>query len=332
MIRDSSVSGLIFLAKLMRASFALAGLIWLAGCSPPAEKPLRVATIPWTGYESLHLAQSLSYFQPTQIRLTEMANASQVSLALRNGTIEAGFATLDEVLDLIQDGIDLRVIAVVDVSNGADAVMARPDIANLRALRGKRVAVENAAVGAIMLDAMLETSGLKVNDIELVSATVDDHLKLYLNGMVDATVTFEPVRSQLLKIGAHILFDSSRIPGRIMDVLVVRADQMAKHPKALKALLAAHFRALDYQAQQPQDAAKRIAPFLGVSENEVAQQYDGIKISSLAENYNYLSGAQPQLEPVAASLADLMLRHKLLQHAVSIDHLVEPMFLPVNKQ
>lgn len=318
------------LIKCICFTLSLTGLIWLAGCSPP-ETTLRVATIPWPGYESLHLAQSLGYFQPNQIRLIELANASQLTLALRNDTVDAGFSTLDEALDLIQDGVQLRVILVVDFSSGADVVMARPDIPNLQALRGKRVAVENAAVGATMLDAMLEESGLSVSDIKIVAATVDEHFNIYKSGKVDAVVTFEPTRSALLKLGAHILFDSSRIPNRIVDVLVVRADKIAGHSKELKNLVAAHFRALDFQKQQPQDAAKIIAPFLGVSAVEVAAQYDGIKIPTLAENHTFLSGAQPQLKTVAADLSELMLRHKLLHHAVNSEHLAEPMFLPAIK-
>lgn len=316
---------------LLKHTIMLAGLFALTSCSPAPETPLRVATIPWPGYESLHLAQSLEYFQPAQIRLTEMANASQISLALRNSTVEAGFATLDEVLDLVQDGVDLRVIAVMDYSNGADVVMARPGIASLQSLRGKRIAVENAAVGAMMLDAMLEAANLKVNEVQLLAATVDEHEKIYQSGTVDAVITFEPMRSALLKQGAHILFDSSRIPGRIMDVLVVRADQIDAHHQALKNLVAAHFRALDYQAQQPQDAAKRIAPYLGVAAAEVQAQYDGIKIPTLAENHALLSGAQAGLKISADKLADLMLRHQLLQHSVNTAQLNEAMFLPTRK-
>jgi NitT/TauT family transport system substrate-binding protein len=149
---------------------------------------------------------------------------------------------------------------------------------------------------------------------------------------VDALVTFEPVRSELLKLGAHILFDSSQIPGRILDVMVVRADKMTEHAQALKELIAAHFRALEYQARQPQDAAKRIAPYLRIPEAEVAAQYDGIKIPSLAENHSLLSGSQPKLTATALELADLMLRHKLLAHPVNAGNLVEPRFLPTISQ
>ena len=101
----------------------------------------------------MHLAQSLKYFDTKQVRLVELANASQSSQAMRNGTVDAAMLTLDEVLNLKQNGLDLRIVLVMDVSNGADVLMANPSIAKLADLRGKRVGVESSAVGAVMLDA-----------------------------------------------------------------------------------------------------------------------------------------------------------------------------------
>lgn len=311
--------------------FAMTALLVLTSCTPAPEAPLRIAIHAWPGYETLHLAQQQSYFNPSRIRLTEMANASQTSLALRNGTVEAGCLTLDEVLSLAQDGIDLRVVLVMDISDGADAVMARPDVAGLHALRGKRIALENGAVGAIMLDALLETANLKVSDIDLVPATVDEHEKIYQSGKVDAVVTFEPVRNALLKRGARVIFDSSEIPERIMDVLVVRNDRLAEHRQALKDIVAAHFHALEYREKQPQDAARILAPFLNVAEHEVIAQYDGLKVPTLEENHRFLSGAQPTLNSRAAELAELMLHHKLLQRKTNTAQLSDPGFLPEKK-
>lgn len=310
--------------------YALASLIlaMLAACQPAPQQPLRVAAHPWPGYESIHLAQSLKYLDPTLVRTVDMTSSTQTSMALRNATVDAGMLTLDEVISLLQDGLDLRVVLVMDISNGADVVMARPEITSLQALRGKRIAVENGGVGAVMLDAVLEAAGLNISDITVISKTSNEHADAYLKDMTGAVVTFEPTRSKLLQHGAHILFDSSRIPGRIVDVLVVRADAMTEHKQALKSLVAAHFKALDYQARQPQDAARHLAPYLGVKEAEVAAQYDGMKLPSLADNQALLSGTSPILKNSAANLASLMLRNKLLQQAVNTEHLAEPMFLP----
>jgi hypothetical protein len=43
-------------------TLALAAMALLGSCSKPEEKPLRVATLPRPGFESMHLGQSLGYF------------------------------------------------------------------------------------------------------------------------------------------------------------------------------------------------------------------------------------------------------------------------------
>ena len=316
--------------KLSRLCFRLLLMAALAigGCTKPPGPILRVATNIWPGYETLYLARSLGYFDGMPIRLVEMPSSTQVSANLRDGTIEAGCLTLDEALTLLQDGVDLCVILVIDMSHGADVVMARPGINNLKALRGRRVGVENTAVGAVMLDAALEAGGLNAKAIQIVPMTVDEHVAAYRAGKIDAVVTFEPMRSELLKEGARVLFDSSRAPGRIIDVLVVRAKEIPAHTIALKGLLQGHFRAIEHLASQPQDAAARMSPRLGA---DPLAQFKGLRLIDLAENRTLLSGIPPRLKTAVDRLAKLMLRRGLLQQPVSVERLAEPAFLPENR-
>ena len=312
--------------KTLCGILSITGLSLLLGCNN-TETPLRVAFIPWPSSETLHLAENLNYFDAKSIRIVHMANSNQISMALRNNSIHAALFTLDEALSLLQDGIDLQVILIMDISNGADVVMARPEITDLKALRGKRVAVDNATIGAVMLDAMLNAAELKVGDIQLLSKPINEHSQAYLRGQIDAAITYEPVRSELLKHGARILFDSSQIPGRIIDVMVVRRNMLNRYDQALKQLVAAHFRALDYLARHPQDAAQHIAPYLGIQPSEVAEQYQGLIIPNLAENHRWL-GASAKLHDSADSLAKLMLRAQILQRSPPIADLAQPRFLP----
>lgn len=179
-----------------------------------------------------------------------------------------------------------------------------------------------------MFDAVLTAAHLTVGDVQMVDMPVNEHDAAYRAGRVDAVVTFEPARTTLLTQGAHILFDSSRIPGRIIDVLTVRAEALTVHAHALQSLAAAHFKALDYLARQPNDAAARLAPYLGVSADQVLPQFAGLTLPSLAENRAQMSAPARALEQRAAELADLMLSRKLLRTAVNVDHLVDPAFLP----
>ncbi len=312
---------------LQRIALAVMALALLASCTQAPETPLRVATLPWPGYESIHLAQSLGYFEPARIRVLDLVNASQASNALRNGTVDAALLTIDEVLLLLQDDVDVRIVLVMNVSNGADVVMATPDITSLSDLRGKRIGVETNAIGATMFDAMLTAANMTATDVNLVSMPINEHAAAYRDKKVDAVVTFEPVRSQLLQQGARIVFDSRQIPDRIFDVLAVRSEALTTHRQELLSLVAAHFKALDYLARQPQDSAQRLAPYLGVAADQVLPQFAGIKLPSLDENRALLSGPTPPLAKVTIAMNTALLQQRLMQKVVGVSTLFTPELL-----
>ena len=309
--------------------FFVIGLVLLtASCVAEPEPPLRVATNVWPGYESLYLARSLGLYDKSPIRLIEMNSASEVSHALRHGAVEVAAVTLDEALTLMQDGMDLRVVLVMDVSNGADVVLARPEIISLKGLKGKRVGVEEGAVGAVMLDAALRAAALSSTDIHLVPLTVDEHLAAWRDKKVDALVTFEPVRTELMQQGAVDVFNSSQVPGRIVDVLVVRASLIAQHRNALKKLISGHFSALNVLATRPQEAATRMAPRLAIEPTLVLKQFGLLKLPDLKQNQAWLGGSAPTISATARALSDLMLQDHLLHRSVDVSGLAEPALLP----
>lgn len=310
----------------MRSVVAMCALA--AACSDATERTLRVATFPWPGYESLHLAESLGYLDPKTLRLVELVNDEQAIGAMLAGTVDAATLTLDEALALVQDGMDIRVVLIMDVSAGADVVMARPSIADAQGLKGKRVGVQTAAVGAVMLDAVLSSAGLTTDDIQLVSVSVDEQEAAFVQGRIDAVVTYEPVRSKLLRQGAHVIFDSRAVPGRIVDVLVVRTDMLPVHAAAVKQLVAAHFRALDYLRSHPEDAAHRIAPYLNIDPSLVVAQFGGVQLPDAAANKAQLAGPQAEFTKRAGDLAALLYRRQLLRNTVNVEHLADPRFLP----
>ena len=301
------------------------GAFIIHGCKQNAPI-LRVATTVWPGYEILYLAKSLGYFDESAVRLIEVPSTSQVTRNLRNGTLEAGCMTLDEALTLLQDDVDLRIVLILDESSGGDVLMAKPDIGNLQGLRGKRIGIENSTVSAVLLDAALLEAGLQAGDITQVPMSVDQDYKEYMAGRVDAVATYEPVRSQLLKEGAKILFSSKQIPGRIIDILVVRAELIDVYSNGLTALLNGYFKAFSYFEKHPAESEVFMKKRLG---DDPLAQFNGLHIPTLAENKLYLSGSQPALYKSAGFLMDLMLKRKLLQKSCVFTKLADPRFLPV---
>ncbi len=301
----------------------------LSACQPPPPQPLRLGSNVWIGYETLYLARSLGYFEHLSIRLVELPSATEVLHAFRNHTLEIAALTLDESLTLTQTENDIRIILVMDVSNGADALMARPEIKTLADIKGKKVAVENTAVGAILLDAALTSVHLSPADITMIPLTIDEHVSVYTDGQVDAVITFEPVKTLLQLQGAHILYDSSRIPNRIVDVLVTRQQVIDHRPDDLKHLLSAYFKALRFISDNPSEAAKKMAGRMSLSPEQILPLYQGITIPGKKENQHFLTGSPPPLTASIDLLTALMEQKKLLYKPVDTRTLINSTLLPV---
>jgi NitT/TauT family transport system substrate-binding protein len=298
----------------------------LTGCSK-TEPLLRIASNVWPGYELLYLARHLGYFNDQEIRLTEVPSATVCIQLLAAGSVEGAMLTLDEVLTARADGLDLRVIAVLDVSLGADVLLARPGIESLQDLKGKRIGVEQSAVGAVMLDAVLQKAELGPADIDAVYMKVNNHRDAYNRGEVDALISFEPVKTQLLQQGAKLLFSSAETPGRIIDVLAVLPSAIDKNRLSLSKLVAAHFQARQYFLEHPQQASTVVAERLQLAPADVPASYRGLELPDLQQNRAYLQGDAPLLDKSARELVRIMEAAQLVPGRVSASNLLDGSFL-----
>ena len=192
-----------------------------------------------------------SIWTASAVQLVEYPSASEVSRAFRNQAIDGMVISLDELFVLAVDGLQPKIVVVVDVSHGADVVVGRSGMRTMKDLRGKRVAVESGALGAFVLSRALALNGMQASDVSMVHLESNEHPAAFEQGQVDGAVTFDPYRTQLLGAGAHTLFDSSQIPGEIVDLLAVRASVLEKNPRAVQTLLTGWFKALDYLEREP---------------------------------------------------------------------------------
>ena len=259
----------------------------LAGCNPHYTPPLMVGTNTWIGYEPLYLARSLGY----------------------------------------HDGLPLRIIWVMNISAGADAIIARPGIRRLADLRGQRIGVEQTAVGAYMLQAALEQAGMQASDVSVVPLPLDEHLSAWHGRRVDAVVTFDPVRQTLLNEGGVTVFDSRALPGEIVDVLVARDEALQCCARRIAQLLDSQRRALAYLAEHRDDALARMAQRPGVTSADMAAALNGMVLPNATGNRALLDGASPGLVRTAQQLAQTMHQHGLLARIPDTTGLVDGRFV-----
>lgn len=312
-----------FHRRLFLLVFLPCALIILGSCIPTTASTLRVGANVWPGYEPLFLARDLGYYGNHPIQLVDYPSATEVSRALRNGELEVAALTLDEALYLSETNPDIRIVLITDVSAGGDAIIAKPEIETLADLKGRRVGVESTALGAYVITRALDQVGLSPQDIEIVSLGISEHEHAFNQGSIDAVVTFEPTRSNLLAMEANLVFDSTQIPGEIVDVLVVPQTVLDSQRKTLDGLVQGWFKALDYLAKEPRDAAKRVAPRQGVEPDQFLASLELLHIPDLTENQELLSKADPKLLQVAGQLSDLMLEKGLLRQPADTEALLD---------
>lgn len=304
--------------------------VTLQGCGSNGDEPLRVGTTLWPGYEPLHLAATLGYFEADNIQLVDSTSPHGSIQGLRNGDLDAVALTLDEVLLLIDQKVDLTVVLVFDFSNGGDAIIARTDIDGVAGLKGRRVGLESTALGTYMLSRALERHGMSMSDVEKRYLKVSGHRQAMEQGRVDAVVTFDPVRSQLLASGHRELFSSREIPHEIVDVLAVEESYLQQHPQRIRELIDGWYQALDYISAQPQAAAEIIGKRLQQTPSEVLEGFTTIQMPDRENTLALMhgnNGDQPPLVEAAQRLAGSMHTQGILHQIPDIDALINPAYL-----
>ncbi|MEK8044893.1 ABC transporter substrate-binding protein [Ideonella margarita] len=313
-----------------RSLFACLAALGLSACGRGGAKPLRFGAHPWPGYQLLYLARDQGYL-PAAVQLVETPSSSASLRSLANGTLDGAALTLDEVITARSRGLNLRVVAVVDVSLGADVVLAREGITRPQQLRGRRVGVEPSATAAVMLDAFLRVNGMDLTELKLVELTVDEHVAAYRSHRVDAVVTYAPASNLLRRDGAVQLFSSAQVPGRIVDVLAVQADRLDACAQGIRALVHGHFTALAAWRADPSPALAAMAQSLHIEPAELAAVLKELELPDAAANHSWLATDVGRLNESARMLSRVMRSAGLLPEQVDgpdLSLLVDDHFLP----
>lgn len=281
----------------------MALVAWLAPPPPPA--PLRVAVGPWIGYEPLVLASETNDL-PASVRLVESVSNTESTQLLHEGMVDLAGFTLDEAIRLASDGVDLRIVAVLSDSRGADALVVRPGIENLAQLRGQRVLVEDTAVGQLLLDRALAEGGLSELDIRKVQVQASYLARRWREGDAAAAVVYEPFLAELEAEGAVPLFSTATRPGLVLDVLVARTDVLESRRDDVVALLRAWDRSVA-AFRKPESLPIGMLTADGrVDGDGYRRALSGIAFFDLGESRRFFSGSPSPMQSSIDALAEIL--------------------------
>jgi len=133
-------------------------------------------------------------------------------------------------------GVDTTAVIVGDFSNGNDAVILK-DKDKLEDIKGQNVNLVEFSVSHYLLARGLESVGLQEKDLKVVNTSDADMAAAFKTPDVTAVVTWKPIVSTIMESpDAKKVFDSSQIPGEIIDLMVVNTEVLKDNPKFGKAL------------------------------------------------------------------------------------------------
>ena len=151
-------------------------------------------------------------------------------------------------------GVDSTALIVGDFSNGNDGVVLK-GADSLADIKGQNVNLVELSVSHYLLARGLETVGMSEKDVTVVNTSDADMVAVYGTDDVTSVVTWNPLLSEILTMPESTkVFDSSQIPGEIIDLLVINTDVLAENPALGKALTGAWYEIMGLMSGTSKDA------------------------------------------------------------------------------
>jgi outer membrane protein OmpA-like peptidoglycan-associated protein len=214
------------------------------------------------------------------------------------------------------------IIAIIDETRGADAMLAyKQRFANVDQLNSPdvRFVLVGDSPSETLARVVMQDFGLNRVDPKAISpvASPDQVMERYKEAdpqTNEVYVVWEPYVSEMLENdGLHVLTDSSKFTGYIVDTLVVNRDFLLKHEPVVESVLECYFTSL-FAFREPTkltqlmlDDAKRTK--LSLEPKQAEKMIQGIQWKNTQENFAHFGlrqGAIVHIENVLERIAKVL--------------------------
>jgi len=238
----------------------------LSGAALAAEKTsfkvawsIYVGWMPWDYANQSGILKKWADKYGIKIELTQINDYVESINQYTSGAFDACVMTNMDMLTIpAAGGVDSTALIMGDFSNGNDGVVLKGKGKSLAGIKGQKVNLVELSVSHYLLARALESVKLRERDITVVNTSDADIVGAFAAKSTTATVTWKPQLSEILASpDAQLVFDSSKIPGEIMDLMVVNTQTLKDNPKLGKALVGAWYETMAVMMKS--DAAGKAA-------------------------------------------------------------------------
>jgi NitT/TauT family transport system substrate-binding protein len=248
-----------------RTAVVAAAALLLASCGgseapPPAKTEFSIGWsiyagwVPWAYAQQAGIVKKWADKYGVTIKVVQVNDYVESVNQYTAGKLDGVTVTNMDALTIpAAGGKDSSAIIIGDYSNGNDGVVLK-GAASLAAIKGRSVNLVELSVSHYLLARGLETVGLKLADLKTINTADADIVGAFAAPDVTAAVTWNPQLNEIKGTpGVTLAFDSSKIPGEILDLLVVDTATLKANPNLGKALAGIWYETIALMQQQ--DAA-----------------------------------------------------------------------------
>ncbi len=234
-----------FRALALAATIAFA-LITALGTSGSAFAQARekcvIANSHYTGWEPIWLAKDLGLLKKwgakynVDLDVTDpMDYGESITQFTAKSFCGLAVTNMDALTGPSAGGVDTTFVVVGDYSNGNDGALWKAAKApSLKDLPGKKVVLVENTVSHYLLWRASQVAGFPFEKVKLQNAASETDVKNAFGKDGSIIVTWNPIlMTARQEKGAHLLFDSSKIPGEIIDGIVVQTGASDNVKKAI---------------------------------------------------------------------------------------------------
>jgi NitT/TauT family transport system substrate-binding protein len=274
--------------KSHRALLSLA-LIIGALCSNVAQAAIKVAWTPYPSWQilpasTLNLDGKGSFLDRrtkengSKVEIVKFKEYTVSITAMVAGEVDACAMTVQEALSFAVDGgVPVRVILVNSYSNGNDALFG-PKGSTLKDLEKNPVLLEEFSCSQYLAYSAFKANGLDPAKLTIRNTPGDEIPKVFLPAKVKPfAATWNPHVVRIQESGeAETLFASDKIPGQIIDAVVIREDRVKGNEAAIEALVKSYYDFIRYW-QTPANAERATRALASTADMKDPEQVELFK-------------------------------------------------------
>lgn len=325
-------------SKLRKAALAAGVALLAASASTAQAGTMKLGMTTWVGYGPLFLARDMGYFKEggLDVDLEIIEEASMYMAAVAAGQLDGNASTVDEIMKYRSADVCFKSVYALDDSHGGDGILAPTDVKDIAGLKGMDVALNEGSVSQFWFNILLKKAGMSEADVKVTNMTADDAAAAFMADRIPVAVTWEP-HLTLAKTAnkGHVLIDSSKTPGAIVDVVDLNCDYIKKNPKDVAALVAGLYKANEFIKENPVKAYEVMAKGVGgwlSDPKEFAASAAGVNFYGKDRNAEFFAGGD---EGEAGKLiklgGEIWGGFGKLKMKIKYDDLVDTQFLDMKK-